>query len=101
MKLVHKDKEYQMEEVRLDDFSIVSTPNAPLKLNLEAGRELILTFFFNYEIFDPTLERQTLQQFLLSNTNATDPINVSQRQLTRVKGTFNCIFGIGHSLRPG
>jgi len=75
MKLVHKDKEYQMEKVMIrSEASIINTPNEPLRLNLEPNTELYISFFFTY---------------------------VAERQLTRVTSTFNCIFGIGHSMKPG
>jgi len=101
MKLVHEDKEYQMEEVMLNDFSTVSTLDTPLRINIEAGSELVLTFFFNYEIFDSGLKNQSLHQIILGNTNSANLAKVSQQQLTRVKRTFNCIFGKGHTLQPG
>jgi len=102
VKLVHKDREYQMEKVMLhSDFSIDSSPNIPLKLNLEANSELYANVFFNYEIFDPTLKKQSLHQIVFIKTEDKKPKILAQQQLTRVKRTFNCFFGTGHSFRPG
>jgi len=102
MKLVHENTEYQMEKVMLhSDFSIVSTPNEPIRLNLEPNSELYLDIFFSYEIFDPALNKQSLHQILLSTPEGNNPTIVAQQQLTRVKRTFNCIFGVGHPLKPG
>jgi len=102
MKLAHEGNEYQMEKVMLrGDYSVVDTTDTPLKLNLKAGSELYLTFFFNYEIFDPALKNQSLHQIVLIKTKDSNPKIIAQQQLTRVKRTFNCVFGIGHSLRPG